>query len=501
MNNYIKFNEKEKLRIAFMLQVPSYWPSLESVYYSCLNDERIDVKVFWLDESPIEKAQLGYSDDFFSDNKIVYEKYNEDEFRKFRAHVAFYQPSYDMSYRMPNALTIHIKRMGTRIVYIPYGIEISDTLDARAAHFNSFVVENAWRIYTFSKDMQKEYIKYCPNRKAVKFCGLPKFDAFYNEKIEKDKLINNLANKRKKILWKMHFPKLIYYNSTMLQVTPYINEYIKFARLLDDYKDIFFVVMPHPMFFSETINDELRLEAMKLLDEIRRHSNVYIDMRDDYRKSLFNVDGIIIDRSALMVEAALVDVPVLYMENSDYKEPLTEPIQRLIDTYYHGNSCTDMKKFVDEFRKNNIHVSNDQRKILDNIFIYRDGKNGERVKNDIIESLVKENEKQKIKIVIFGLGRLCEYYLDYLGLWENERYQIVAFSDNNQNKWGQKINGIKVIQPKDLIEIDYDCILIMTENYHRQIKKQLVCEYHLDDQNIIRLDYFCEFYNVQDNRK
>ena len=254
---YIPCEKGEQVRIAVLYQVASFWPSIESFYEECARDRDADIRVYFIGAVSVERAQVEDSDKFLTEKGIPFSEYSEQAIREFRPHVALYQTPYDVSFRNPDSLAIHLKKLGIRIVYIPYGIEIADTEDARFNHYQAFVVKNAWRIYTFSEQMRSDYVRYCPNRHAVRAFGIPKFDAIAQKDRMKAEEIRQSAGGREVILWKMHFPKLIYENGQKKQVTPYLEEYWKFAEQIERYEDFFFVVMPHPMFFSNTIDPQL----------------------------------------------------------------------------------------------------------------------------------------------------------------------------------------------------------------------------------------------------
>ena len=491
---YIQCSGEEKIRIAIMYQVASYWPTIESFYGECVKDKDVEVRIFFVDKTSVEKAQVEGSELFLDKENISYETYNESAIRGFRPHVALYQPPYDVSYRNPDALSIHLMEMGIRIVYIPYGIEIADTEDARWNHFHTFVVRNAWRIYTFSEMMKADYWKYCPNRYAVRALGIPKFDSIaYKERIAKGEMAE-AAGGRQIILWKMHFPKLIYEGDCKKQVTPYMEEYIKFAEKVEAYEDLFFVVMPHPMFFSQTIDGGLAEKARELLDILAKKANVHIDRTADYRTSLYHADAIMVDRSAIMIEAGFLDVPVLYMKNADYDEPLTEAVRTLMDSYEQGCTCEDMCNFVDAFRRKELDcVSSRIAEVRNRILPYRIGESGRNILEDI-KSGVKEQENSVIRVAFFGAGYICEHYINELHIKNNSDFECVSLADNDKSKWGTEKVGIPVVSPEELRNTDVDLIVISSEQYYMPIKKKLVYEWYIAEEKIIRLDQFAQMY-------
>jgi len=492
IDNYRHYTVGEKIRIAVIFQVASYWPSIESFYNACIRDEGVEIKIFYVHKTSVEKAQVIGSDEFLRKNNISFEYYSEEKIIDFAPHAALYQPPYDVSYRNPDALSIHLKNMGIRIIYIPYGIEIADTEDARFNHFHTFVVRNAWRIYTFSEIMREDYVKYCPNRNAVKALGIPKFDSLSDKNRFESKDIKERAAGRKIILLKLHFPKLIYDGNERKQVTPDIMEYRKLMADSDDYKNIYWIIMPHPMFFSETIDSELSKQALHFLKEQEGKENVYVDRSEDYRISLYNADAIIIDRSAVMVEAGFMGVPVMYMTNKEYNEPLTSGIKNLVDSYEQGSSYEDMKQFADKISSDLFTVCTERiNEAKEKLFPFEFGKCGENILNDI-KSGICESKSNVVKLVFFGASYICRHYIEALKLNDSADMKIICMSDNNREKWGKEHCGYSIVPPQQLQKIDFDILVISSEQYYMPIKKQLVYELNIDEEKIMRLDRFAE---------
>lgn len=490
---YIPCHQGEKLRIAVIYQVASFWPSIESFYDECVSDIEVEIRIFFIGGVSVEKAQIQGSDIFLQERGIPYVDYSEKVISDYMPHVALYQVPYDVGYRNPDALAIHLKRMGIRIAYIPYGIEIADTEDARLQHFHTFVINNAWRIYTFSARMREDYMHYCPNRHAVRAFGLPKFDAIARRESVVSEEVRRTAGGRRVILWKLHFPKLIYEGNNRKQVTPQLEEYRKFAEQIEQYQEAFFVVMPHPMFFSETIDPYLGAEGRKLLELLETRKNVSIDRSQDYRTALYSADAIIIDRSAVMVEAGFLDVPVLYMKNRDYEEPLTRAVKMLVDSYEQGTACEDMCRFVEMLDQTGTAIVHRIKEARQAAVPYEIGKSGKLILEDMKESVRQEHDN-KIKIAFFSASFTCEHYINELEIRSNADFEIVCLSDNDEQKWGTRRAGYEVIAPEELIYQELDLIVITSEHYYVPMKKQLVYELNLAEDKIIPLDLFAEEY-------
>lgn len=494
---YISYEKSQKIRIAILFQVASYWPSIESFYLQCVNDDEVEVRVFYVDDLSVEKVQMKDTIPFLQKNQIAYENYSEDAIDSYNPHAALYQPPYDALYRNPSALSIHLMRKGIRIFYIPYGIEIADTEDAHLAHFHTYVIKNCWRIYTFSKKMLEDYQRYCPNRHAVRAVGSPKFDSIFKGNILPNSEICQRAGTRKIVVWKMHFPKLIYEGIKQLQVTPELSEYIQFADHIEAYTELYFVVMPHPLFFSETIPEKLACRARELFEVLRTKSNVMIDLSPDYRNSLYNAEAIIVDRSALMVEAGLCGVPVLYMYNREYDEPLTDAVKCLVDTYVQGNTAADMQKFIMDFIEGNLQDQTDkQNAVIKAELPFMDGLCGKRILDDVKHG-IKQQSNHQVRVVFFGAGAVCAHYLERMKILTNNEYEVLGIADNNSSKWNTSFAGTQIISPDKLKIIDFDVLVITSEQYHMPIKQKLVYELFIDEDKIMRLDVFSEIYFYQ----
>ncbi len=384
--------EDEYLRIMFLFQMASFWPGWETFYQACLDDPRIIVKFAFLDELHGDITQMLTAKTFLDEKQIPYEVYSDRLFNCFQPHVLVMQTPYDYGHRKAHVRSSAFYRKGTRIVYIPYGIELSDTAHARDAHFCNAVVMNAWRVFTFSERMREDYHRYCSNSTAVKCLGHPKFDTLYHK--EKLACLPEIAEKaagRPIYVWHVHFPKITPQpDGSGIMVTPWLEEYVAFAKYAIEQKDLFFVLQPHPKFLDG--EGDLGVKARKIVDMMSASDNACVDWSDDYRNTILNCDYFITDRSALMVEAATAQVPILYMSNKDYYEPLTAAVAPLVESYYQGTGVEDMKRFVQQCRAGEDPRKAEREQAFRDTIPYFDGKSGWRIKEHIVDALYAEQE-------------------------------------------------------------------------------------------------------------
>lgn len=73
------------------------------------------------------------------------------------------------------------------------------------------------------------------------------------------------------------------------------------------------------------------------------------------------------------------------------------------------------------------------------------------------------------KVLIFGLGEIFKEFI----VQESKKYDIVGFSDNDQEKIGKTILEKKVIHPKDIPKTKFD-VVIITSSYFNEIRLELI---------------------------
>ena len=90
------------------------------------------------------------------------------------------------------------------------------------------------------------------------------------------------------------------------------------------------------------------------------------------------------------------------------------------------------------------------------------------VYNEIVLK-IKARENVKMRIIIFGTGKISMRFLSKL----KKDIEIAAFLDNDPSKWERRIEQIPVLPPQKALELDYDFIFLLSAS-HVQMKDQLV---------------------------
>lgn len=104
------------------------------------------------------------------------------------------------------------------------------------------------------------------------------------------------------------------------------------------------------------------------------------------------------------------------------------------------------------------------------------------------------------KIIIFGTGSRTEKVLKSIDF---EKYELVAFLDNNLKKHGTFFHNIEIISLNDLDKIEYDKIIISSTAY-KEIYEQLIDKYKIEPEKLENHMYFVqnrflEYYKLKNN--
>ena len=251
------YDENEKIRVVILFQVASFWPSLDSLYGELLEDSRFEVIIMCYDEPVDASIKTETARKFLENNNIPYVDWMEFSLKQYKPHIVVLQTPYD-SNRRKEFKSNYLKASGYRVVYVPYGMEIGDTQHSRKQQLDHIVRRYAWKIFTFSDMMHKDYRLYSEQEDNVYVTGLPKFDSLFDkEKFPLKPEILERANNKKIVLWKVHFPKVALVNGKLELFTPDVEQYLEFTKYIENDTENFYIFMPHPRFLE--FNDDKKI--------------------------------------------------------------------------------------------------------------------------------------------------------------------------------------------------------------------------------------------------
>lgn len=92
-----------------------------------------------------------------------------------------------------------------------------------------------------------------------------------------------------------------------------------------------------------------------------------------------------------------------------------------------------------------------------------------------------------MRIIIFGIGA---YFFKMQEVFDKE--DIVAFIDNDKNKWNRRINNIQIFSPSYINGFSYDKIVVMAKQKDGIIR-QLINEFGIEESLIFDYESYCEY--------
>lgn len=388
-NDYYKNRvpyKNSKIRICILFQMPSFWPSIDTIYDALKKDSDFELKLLLI-ENDKEKSQNRGSRDFLENNNIKYELATIDKIDGFNPHIIILQSPYDSWHRDYEMFSSSLFKKGYRIMYIPYGFEISDEPRSICLQYRQEFYSYCWKIYTCSEDVKKQYLKYNSllSNNLVSL-GSPRLDSIYHKRFTpiKEKIINN---NKKNILLKIHFPLIMDFKDKR-NVTPEISLYMDFLKANYRKEDYNLYVMLHPKFY-----DEMKPELVSKFKDLLKKSEATLIEDADYREILYSLDGVISDRSGTLIEFSALSIPILYMVNKNHDEIINPAFAYLFNSFDKGTTEEEMFRFIDSVingeDKNKTHRDDAFKCCISNY----DGKTSERIIKDIKSSIKEELNK------------------------------------------------------------------------------------------------------------
>jgi SAM-dependent methyltransferase len=334
------------IRIVFLAQHPSVWPSWRSVWAAAARDPRFSVKVVLTRFIHPFSSQARTYDDMkqcLMDEGVPFctDAYFDAE--SFVPHVAFVQNPYDET-RPENFRVEQLQQAGTRTAYIPYGLEIGGGAWNFKAQFDTEVHRSAWRIFVRSERSRAMYAKYCrAGNSHVAVTGHPKFDAA--KAVARNELSSAVKQKvagRKLILWTPHFsvgdpPTWSTFESNVESI----------LEEMSRRQDLFLLIRPHPMLFKamrqKKLWDAQAEEAFRL--RIEAAGNLALDESADYHAAFAAADALMADIGSFLLEFLPTGKPLMYLHckgglgmNDDGE---------LVNHLYVGTEQADIAKFIE----------------------------------------------------------------------------------------------------------------------------------------------------------
>lgn len=399
-NDVLPLLPQEKIRLAFIAQHPTTWPGTRSIWAAASQDPRFAPTVVLTPFRHIlftpEQIAQTYDDMrqcLIRENVPYCESLNFDPVSE-RPHVTFVQNPYEET--RPTALKIDsLIKSGSRLAYVPYGLEMGGGDWNLRAQFNSPLHRKAWRVFSRSERHKAMFGRHCRigNRHVV-VTGHPKFDSRGMETQRPDlaQLQAKIAGRRV-ILWTPHFsaggePAW----STFDRYGAFI---LKEAHLRPD---LFLLVRPHPLFFSSMRQKQIWNEEDERLfrDTISQASNMALDDSPNYYESFSLSDGLMADVGSFLLEYLPTGKPLMYLHLPN-GIGLNDDGEELVTYLYKAQTNDDIASFMDMVGRGEDPKGAERARITPEFLYGLETNVGTTICNHIAQSLATESAPEPVQ--------------------------------------------------------------------------------------------------------
>ena len=338
----VKAITRKKLHIIFLTQETFCWPSLESVFKAATEEPDVNAAVIY---TPFFHKNYTEQVDYYDAYKemgVPILRHNEYDLVTDSPDVAFMIKPYA---NVPEPYTVeNINSVVPRIVYIPYGMEI--TTDLIRFGFQYYGHYKAWRHCAYGQIVKDYGTKYgYRNGENLAVWGHPKADHYRDLEKNRENIPPEWKERiggRKVVLWTPHH--LIDLNENGTGTWLIWGEHI--LKAAQKHPELFFIVRPHPLMMGMLVNTNAlsQAQADRIRQSIDNAENMLWDPNDDYRIAFDTADAIITDGTTFSVEFLYTKKPIILTPRNMegfyfYRE--------MLESYYIVNSIQDISAYMD----------------------------------------------------------------------------------------------------------------------------------------------------------
>ncbi|WP_414881818.1 methyltransferase domain-containing protein [Pseudomonas sp. IT-P2] len=374
------------IKVLFVAQHPSIWPSWRSIWQTMADDPQFVAKVVLSPMlHPYSSAAVTIDNMRRSliEEGVPFCTTDALNLESFRPHVVFLQNPYDET--RPGFLTSEeLVRAGCRIAYVPYGLEMGGGAWNLTAQFDLPFHRTAWRIFARSERHKRMFAKYCRSGNShVVVTGHPKFDSINtpHSPIPSEELERKIGG-RKVVLWTPHFS---------VTEIPSWSTYLLYGdaifSVFDKHQDLFLILRPHPLFFKSLVQNQVMSdeEVAQLKEKINKSNNIALDESADYQSAFFLSDGLMTDVGSFLLEYLPTHKPILYLHHPDGLGMNDD--ESLTKLLYTANSAQDIDRFITNIKDNIDTLQNERCAVITDYLFGLDGHIGARICQNIATSL------------------------------------------------------------------------------------------------------------------
>lgn len=376
--------DKDRVRIVFICQLPHVWDCLRSIYEAAAADTEVEPYVLavpeeWKKEQTDESAYQ-YMKDCGYPVINGYDKENDKFFdlKSLQPDYVFLPRPYDNYLPLPYQSETLSKY--TKVCYVSYGYTMDKGYVLKTA-FSKYFLTNCYMVFAENSSTQKYCEKCLPVssrlgiRKIIK-TPFPRFDILQQVREKEGAVwLRPRVEVNKRIIWTFRWT-----TEEKLGGTNFFNYKDFFFDFAEKHSDNEFLIRPHPLSFGNFVETGKMTEedVQKYKKMCEDAVNLQLDMNKDYLESFASADILVCDISAVVVDFAALEKPVVFCS---YQAEVNESGKALIDAFYVVHNQEELQQTLEMLCSGEDPKKDERVRAVREVLGTCDGRNGERILN------------------------------------------------------------------------------------------------------------------------
>ena len=355
-----KKSKTDKIRIAFVVQMPEVWDKQAPVYEALEATENVECYLMVVPAYDFEKDNLkayGEEREFFqkkypnghvidaikSDGKLI-------DVASLQLDYIFYQRPYD--HYLPVGLRSCDLMETIKVCYIPYGYQGAAVFTE--GNTNASFFRNFYMGFLDSEDIKNQLVKsFGRNVKTgiqkFYYLGYPVFDTYLD--------MENSAEANG-ILWT---PRWAF--DPKLGGSHFMDYKDEFVELRNKYPNKNIVIRPHPLMFENVVKENLMSEKEVLeYKTLLLQKDISIDANKMMEDTIKNSKVLLTDFSSIIITYFMTGKPIIYCP---FDTELNELYTKLLDGIYIANSWKDVEKYLEMIERGEDVLYDTRKRIIE----------------------------------------------------------------------------------------------------------------------------------------
>lgn len=339
-------NTNEKIKVAFIFQMPEIWDKLSPVYELMKQNKRFETTLLLVPAYDLKNDQVA---SYGEEKEFVYQKYPSDnivdaiddsgnvvDIADYKFDYVFYQRPYE-NY-LPKELRTEALVKYTKVCYVPYSYSCASAFNSENTNKDFF--RNVYLNFADSMNIHKALsacFKENIKQKIQKFLyvGYPVFDTYLDMRSEE---------KTGGILWTPRWsfdPRI-----GGSHFVDYKDEFLALSNELPNEK---IIIRPHPLMWENVVKVGLMKEneVIEYKEKLKSH-NILIDSNKMMEDTIKESNVLITDFSSIIITYFMTGKPIIYCP---FETELNEMYQKLLSGMYIANCWDDVEKYLDMIYK------------------------------------------------------------------------------------------------------------------------------------------------------